>query len=219
MNRAGSKAILTSLLCGAQAICPQSQSASPTWLRRIVQFHGATARLSTGKERMKDVKVLAFDAGGTVRDWHSGLTGAMASWGAVHHIKCDWHALANEHRHRSLRRMTNAIDPAFNIDEVHRDVLDELFDENELGGSVKERWVIAQRWHELEAWPDFAGALRRLRRRRICISFTIRSLPLIVDVSRHNGLDWDAVISYEMLRVYKTLPEAYGRAAKLLAVE
>jgi hypothetical protein len=29
---------------------------------------------------MKDVKVLAFDTGGTVLDWHAGLTTAMATW-------------------------------------------------------------------------------------------------------------------------------------------
>ena len=72
---------------------------------------------------MKDIKVLAFDTGGTVLDWHSGLTAAIAEWGAAHGIERDWHALANEHRRRSLRRMTNTIDPAFNIDDVHRDVL------------------------------------------------------------------------------------------------
>ena len=49
---------------------------------------------------------------------------------------------------------------------------------------------------------DFGGALRRLQQRRICVSFTILILPLIVDVSRHNGIDWDAVIPCEMLRVY-----------------
>ena len=79
--------------------------------------------------------------------------------------------------------------------------------------------MIAERWHELDAWPDFAAALRRLRRQRICVSFTILSLSLIVDVSRRNGIDWDAVIPYEMLRVYKPLPDAYRRAAAFLAVE
>ncbi len=44
-------------------------------------------------------------------------------------------------------------------------------------------------------------------------------LSLIVDVSRRNGIDWDAVIPCEMLRVYKPLPDAYRRAAKFLAVE
>ena len=51
------------------------------------------------------------------------------------------------------------------------------------------------------------------------LSFTILSLSLIVDVSRRNGIDWDAVIPCEMLRVYKPLPDAYWRAAAFLAVE
>ena len=168
---------------------------------------------------MKDIKVIAFDTGGTVLDWHSGLAAAMAEWGAAHGIERDWHALANEHRRRSLRRMTNTIDPAFNIDDVHRDVFNELFDENQLGGSPEERGAIARQWHRLDAWPDFATALRRLRRNRVCVSFTILSLSLIVDVSRRNGIDWDAVIPCEMLRVYKPLPDAYRCAAGFLAVE
>lgn len=72
---------------------------------------------------MKQIKVLAFDTGGTVLDWHAGLTAAMAAWGTAHGIERDWHALANEHRRRTLRRMTGLIDPAFNIDDVHRGVL------------------------------------------------------------------------------------------------
>ena len=89
---------------------------------------------------MKDIKVIAFDTGGTVLDWHSGLTAALAEWGVTHGIARDWHALANEHRRRSLRRMTNTIDPAFNIDDVHRDVCNELFDRTSL--AVLQRNVI-----------------------------------------------------------------------------
>jgi 2-haloacid dehalogenase len=50
------------------------------------------------------------------------------------------------------------------------------------------------------------------------VSFTILSLALVVAVSRRNGIAWDAVIPCEMLRVYKTKPEAYQRAAHLLQV-
>jgi 2-haloacid dehalogenase len=149
---------------------------------------------------MRDIKVIAFDTGGTVLDWHSGLTATLAEWGVTHGIERDWHALANEHRRR-------------------RDVCNELFDENQLGGPAEDRGSIAQRWHQIDAWPDFSTALRRLRRHRICVSFTILSLSLIMDVSRHNGIDWDAVIPCEMLRVYKPLPEAYLRAARFFAVE
>jgi len=168
---------------------------------------------------MKQIKVLAFDTGGTVLDWHAGLTAAMAAWGTAQGIERDWHALANEYRRRSLRRMTGTVDPGFNIDDVHREMLGEVFDENGLGGSEEDRRAIAKRWHQLDAWPDFAAALRRLRRHRICVSFTILSLSLIVDASRRNGIDWDAVIPCEMLGVYKPLPDAYRRTAALLAVE
>jgi len=168
---------------------------------------------------MKQIKVLAFDTGGTVLDWHTGLASAMAAWGVAHGIERDWHALANDHRRRSLRRMTGTVAPGFNIDDVHRDVLSEIFEENGLGGSPEDRSVIAERWHQLDAWPDFASALRRLRRHRICVSFTILSLSLIVDVSRRNGIDWDAVIPCEMLCLYKPHPDAYRRTAALLAVE
>jgi 2-haloacid dehalogenase len=150
---------------------------------------------------MQQIKVLAFDTGGTVLDWHTGLTNAMAVWGAAHRIERDWHELANEHRRRALRRMTSTVDPGFNIDSVHRDVLSKLYHENGFGGSTEEWQAIAERWHQLDAWPDFAAALRRLRRQRICVSFTILSLSLVVDASRRNGLDWDAVIPCEMLRV------------------
>jgi len=42
----------------------------------------------------------------------------------------------------------NAVDPGFNIDDVHREVVGELFDENGLGGSAEERRAIAERWHQ-----------------------------------------------------------------------
>jgi 2-haloacid dehalogenase len=167
---------------------------------------------------LSDIKVIAFDTGGTVLDWHSGLCAAMAEWGGAHGVERDWHTLANEHRRRSLRRMTNTVEPAFNIDDVHREVLAELFDEQEIGGSPEERQAVAMRWHALDAWPDFRPALHRLRRHRICVSFTILSLSLVVDVSRRNGIEWDAVIPCEMLRVYKPLPDAYRRAAGFLDV-
>ena len=169
---------------------------------------------------MEQIKVLAFDTGGTVLDWHAGLTAAMAAWGAAHGIERDWHALANEHRRRSLRRMTNTVDPGFNIDDVHRDVARRIVRRERARRFRRRNGERSPRAGTgLMRGRIFAAALRRLRRHRICVSFTILSLSLIVDVSRRNGIDWDAVIPCEMLRVYKPLPDAYRRAAAFLAVE
>jgi 2-haloacid dehalogenase len=167
---------------------------------------------------MEAIKVLAFDTGGTILDWHSGLVVALAECGARYGVERNWDIFANEYRRRSLGRMLGAVAPSFNIDDVHREVLDELLDEDRgITFPHAERRAIAARWHELDAWPDFVPGLGRLRRRYVCVSFTILTLALVIDVSRRNTIDWDAVIACEMLRVYKPRPEAYRRTAQLLA--
>jgi 2-haloacid dehalogenase len=169
---------------------------------------------------MDGIKVLAFDTGGTILDWHSGIVQLLAETGARRGVERDWHDLANLYRRRSLGRMLGAVAPDFTIDDVHRQVLDDVFGESGIGEfSDSDCHAIAQRWHELDAWPDFAPALARLRRRYVCVSFTILSLSLVIDVSRRNAILWDTVIPCEMLSVYKTRPEAYRRAAAHLAVE
>jgi 2-haloacid dehalogenase len=120
---------------------------------------------------------------------------------------------------RSLARMLGTVDPDFTIDDVHRTVLDDILPAHGLAAlSAEDRDTIVQQWHQFDAWPDFVPALGRLRQRFVCVSFTILSLSLVIDVSRCNGIAWDTVIACEMLRVYKTNPEAYRRAAAHLAL-
>jgi 2-haloacid dehalogenase len=164
-----------------------------------------------------DVKVLAFDTGGTILDWHSGISAALAETGRRRGVAHDWASFTNEYRRRALRRMINTVDPPFNIDDVHRELLGELLaNAGTTAFTDEDRGAIASRWHALDAWPDFVPALGRLKRRYVCVSFTILTLALVIAVSRRNGIAWDAVIACEMLRIYKTKPEAYQRAAQLL---
>lgn len=44
-------------------------------------------------------------------------------------------------------------------------------------------------------WPDFAPALARLRQHVPVVSFTMLPTFLVIDVSRQNGLTWDAIVS------------------------
>ena len=154
---------------------------------------------------MDEIKVLAFDTGGTILDWHSGIVRVLAETGARRGVEHDWHTLANDYRRRSLRRMLGAVSPNFNIDDVHREVLDELLAESSIAAfSNEDCRAITARWHELDAWPDFVPALARLRQRYVCVSFTILSLSLVVDVSRRNAINWDAVIPCEILGFLQT---------------
>ena len=106
------------------------------------------------------------------------------------------------------------------MDDVHRTTLEETLAQFGLQSLTPEDRVALHRtWHALDAWPDFPGAMARLRTRWPVVSLTMLPLPLVIDVSRRNRLDWDAIVSCQMIGIYKPHPEAYRTAARWLSLE
>jgi 2-haloacid dehalogenase len=168
---------------------------------------------------MNDIRALTFDTGGTILDWHGGIRGALEAAGKRRGITADWVAITNAYRKRSLQTMVNTVGTRFNIDDVHRSVLEALLREHKLDAlTAEDRDAVWQTWHALKCWPDFPAALERLRKKFLVVSYTILSTALAIDVSRLNGITWDAILSCEMWGVYKTRPEAYQTAARLLQI-
>ena len=169
---------------------------------------------------LANIKALTFDTGGTILDWHGGISGAFAAAGLRRDLTADWHEVTNEYRRRSLKAIVGQVNPDFNFDDVHRRVLDEVIEHYKLiAFNAEDRDAIWRTWHALDAWPGFPAALARLRRKYIVASFTLLTTALVIDVSRKNGFDWDAIISCEMIGHYKTRPEAYQTAAKWLQLD
>ncbi|MDP6572247.1 MAG: hypothetical protein QGI63_03920 [Rhodospirillales bacterium] len=173
---------------------------------------------------LDDVKALTFDTGGTILDWHTGFSTALAETGAKYGVEKDWGALANEIRRRSLKRMLNLGEhepPAYNFDDAHRAALDEILAENGLDAVTAEdrRKIWWDKAHSFQCWPDFPAMLPKFREKFICASFTILSFRIIIDTAKRNGLSWDAVISCEAIGKYKVLPEAYLSAARFLQLD
>ena len=167
------------------------------------------------------VKALAFDTGGTILDWHAGVCSAFQRVGARHALSLDWHAVTNDYRRLAMQGIVGQVRPAFNMDDVHRTALDEVLVKYALQRLLgpQDRQHILQAWHTLQAWPDVAAALARIRKKLPAVSFTMLPLSLVLDVSRRNGLDWDAVLSCEMVGVYKPHPEAYVTVAQWLGLQ
>ncbi|MDZ7591189.1 MAG: haloacid dehalogenase type II [Rubrivivax sp.] len=166
-----------------------------------------------------NIKALAFDTGGTVLDWHGGLVAALSAVGEAHNLEPDWHEVVNDWRRRAMKGIVGQAQPAFNMDDVHRRTLDETlthFGLQAFDGSERDR--IWRTWHALDTWPDFPGALATLRKALPVVSFTMLPTSLVVDVSRRNGITWDAVISCEMIGVYKPHAEAYATAARWMGL-
>jgi 2-haloacid dehalogenase len=135
-------------------------------------------------------------------------------------VSFDWHAVANDWRRRAMKGIVGQTRPAFNMDDVHRSTLDESLAHFGLHAFTPlQRDRLWRAWHELDTWPDFAAAQAALRKAFPVVSFTMLPTSLVVDVSRRNGIVWDAVISCEMIGVYKPHAEAYATAARWIALE
>ena len=167
-----------------------------------------------------DIRAVAFDTGGTVLDWHGGTVRALAKSAEEQGLQADWHEVANDWRRRTLQGIVGQVRPAFNMDDMHRRALDETLAQHGLQATTAaQRDTIWRAWHELDAWPDFPPALAALRRALPVVSFTMLPTALVIDVSRRNDLAWDAIVSCEMIGIYKPKAAAYATAARWMALE
>jgi len=173
---------------------------------------------------IQNVKALTFDTGGTILDWHTGLSSTLEEIGTSHGIKANWSEIANDFRRQSLQGMLNHGEnekATKNFDDVHRETMEIIAELHGLDSFSAEdrRRVWWDTIHNLQCWNDFPDVLPVLRKKYFCVSFTILSFRIIMDTARRNNLSWDAIISCEAIGKYKILPDAYLGCAKYLQLE
>ena len=172
---------------------------------------------------LNQITTLTWDIGGTVFDWHHSIKDDVAKRATAQGADVDPALFANTWRRRmfeQLKRVRTGDLPWMNADELHRMVLDELAEQHpSLEYRARDLDELNQVWHRLYVWPDAPEALRRLRERYTVVVLTVMSTAIAVDSSKHNGVEWDAIISCEFLGHYKPAPEAYQGGLKLLGVE
>ena len=71
-------------------------------------------------------------------------------------------------------------------------------------------------WHRLDAWPDVAPGLARLKRRFVLAPVSNGNISLMVDLARRNGIPWDAILGAEIAGDYKPKPHVYLASAAAL---
>ena len=166
------------------------------------------------------IKALTFDVGGSVFDWQTATRRAVRDLADRRGVAVDDGAFTMTWRRRmfeELAKVRSGALPWQNADQLHRAVLDELADAYpQLELSDADRDELNRAWHRMDVWDDVPHALRKLREYYIVSILTVLSLSIVVDSSRHAGIDWDAYISCEFLGVYKPEAKSYRTAARLL---
>ena len=166
------------------------------------------------------VKALFFDVFGTVVDWRSGVAREAKRLLAPLGHALDWLAFADAWRgeYQPAMEEVRAGRLAFcKLDLLHRRNLDRIlprFDLAALGEETRAELNLA--WHRLDAWPEAAQGLARLRQQHLLAPVSNGNISLMVDLARRNGLLWDAILGAEVAGDYKPKPRVYLAAAAAL---
>ncbi|MGZ5082654.1 MAG: haloacid dehalogenase type II, partial [Usitatibacter sp.] len=110
--------------------------------------------------------------------------------------------------------------PFAKLDVIHRRMLRRVaprIGHDGLAEEARHRLVLA--WHRLDAWPDVAPGLARLREKFLLAPVSNGNISLMVDLARRNGFPWDAILGAEIAGDYKPKPRVYLSAVEALALE
>ncbi len=194
----------------------------PALTRRALMFCATGAPLLQAFQP-DSVKALAFDVFGTVVDWRSTVIREGRALGRAKGLEVDWAAFADAWRDGygpAMNRVRTGELQWKTIDELHRLILDGLLERFAITGlDEAEKDDLNRVWHRLDPWPDAVEGLTRLKSRFIIASLSNGNVALLVNMAKHGGLPWDAVLSAELAGRYKPDREVYLKAADLLGLE
>lgn len=169
------------------------------------------------------IRALVFDVFGTLVDWRSSVIAEVARTGASLGVEADWGAFVDDWRYDGyiggMRRVAAGELPFMTTDALHRRKLDELlvtYGMTALDEPARDH--LNRAWHRLAPWPDAVAGLARLRSRYIVSTLSNGNVSLLVAMAKHAGLTWDCILSAEIIGHFKTAPESYLGAVRLLDV-
>ena len=186
-------------------------------MRRFAWLRTCSRRCGSRQRVMHGVKALVFDVFGTLVDWRSSIAREARDILSIHGVTTDWEAFADAWRDQyqpAMEEVRTGRLPFSKLDMLHRRNLDAVLKASGLDRIDEPTRVrLNLAWHRLDAWPDVAAGLTRLRTKYRIAPCSNGNISLMVDLARRNGFPWDAILGAEVARDYKPKPAVYLGAA------
>ena len=162
---------------------------------------------------MANVKALFFDVFGTLVNWRTSIARESEHiLGPLGHRQ-DWLAFADAWRGEyqpAMEEVRAGRIPFSKLDVLHRMNLERILPRFGIKGLPEETLAdLNLAWHRLDAWPDVADGLKRLRQRSRLAPVSNGNISLMVDLARRNAFPWDAILGAEVAGDYKPKPRVY----------
>ncbi len=166
------------------------------------------------------IQALFFDVFGTLVDFRTGVAREAGRILKPLGFTFDWLAFADAWRNEyqpAMEEVRAGRAPFCKLDVLHRRNLTRIlprFGVSRLSDELTDDLNLA--WHRLDAWPDVAVGLARLKHRFILAPVSNGNISLMVAIARRNGFCWDAVLGAEIAQDYKRKPGVYLAACAAL---
>ena len=161
-------------------------------------------------------KALLFDVFGTCVDWRTSVAREAAAYGLP------GEAVADAWRGRyqpQLEAVRSGAREWVVLDVLHREALDDVLAGLDLELAPGDRDELTRAWHRLDPWPDTVPGLTRLKERFVIAPCSNGHIAQSVNLARHAGLPWDAILGAEIARAYKPDPRVYRASVAALGLE
>jgi len=171
------------------------------------------------------VEALLFDVFGTVVDWLGSMERILKENGKG--TPTDWNAFAKRWRKGYMtetRRIAAGGEGPSSVDEMHRQILDEMLKEPEWKHlsqvwNEEDKVTLVQGWHKLNGWPDSSRGLYELKKKYLICTLSNGNVRLLADMAKISDLPWDIIFSGELLGSYKPNPMVYLGGAYHLSLD
>jgi len=130
----------------------------------------------------------------------------------------DWNAFADAWRGEyqpAMEEIRSGRQAFCKLDVLHRRNLETILPRfNVLGLSEDTLRHLNMAWHRLDAWPDSARGLARLKTKCLLAPVSNGNISLMVDLARRNNFPWDAILGSEIAGDFKPKPRVYLSACE-----
>src|SRR6188508_3425619 len=167
---------------------------------------------------MQTPKACFFDVFGTLVDWRSSIARATEAILKPLGHSLDWLAFADAWRSEyqpAMEEIRSGRSSFCKLDVLHRRNLEKILPRFGIAGlSEQAMHDLNLAWHRLNAWPDSAAGLKRLKKKCLIAPVSNGNISLMVDLARRNNFPWDAILGSEIAGDFKPKPRVYLAACE-----
>jgi 2-haloacid dehalogenase len=164
------------------------------------------------------VTAIFFDVFGTLVDWRTSIAREAEILLKPYAQELDWLAFADAWRgeyQTGMEEVRAGRIPFSKLDVIHRRNLERIRARFGLDSVAEETMAeLNLAWHRLDAWPDVAPGLARLKARYWLGPVSNGNISLLVNLARRNAMPWDAILGAEIAGDYKPKPRVYLAACE-----